>query len=256
MKRAKRKFTYAERYAVWHCNGEKCWWCKEPLRLWEVTVDHLIPESLLDNDSLRVAVLSEYGLPMDFNINSFGNWLPCHNHCNQSKSNRLPSFVPGNKAILDGLAERASRAERVAQSVTSNVTKDRVFKTLFAALEEQTLSLRDLDELLQAFVDNPAGAGVPPDVIILDSGYWIPRSEIIREGVCRCERSACVGSDKKVYCYFQKSLSPWVVASGLFWKCYDEPVRCPRCSGHHKRGHIGLADVCGQPYRNQEAQSD
>jgi len=256
MKRAKRKFSYAERYAVWYCNGQKCWWCKEPLRLVEVTIDHVLPESLLDDDISRETILTEYGLPKHFNINGYENWLPCHNHCNQSKSNRPPTFVPGNKAILDGLAARAARATSVANSVTANVAKDRVFKTFFAALEQRTLSLVDLDELLQAFAEDPARAGVPADVIILESGYWVPRDEIVREGTCRCERGHCVGRNEKVHCYFQKSLSPWVIATGLFWRCYDEIISCPRCSDQHKRGHIGREGVCGRPYRSQETQSD
>jgi len=199
MSRAKRRFSYAERYAVWYCNGQRCWWCKEPLRLAEVTIDHVLPESLLDNEGSLEAVLTEYGLPKNFNINAYENWLPCHNHCNQSKASRAPTFVPGNKAILDGLAERAAWTARIENSVTTNVAKDKVFKALFAALEQRTLSVRDLDELLQAFVDDPSAAGVPEDVIILDSGYWIPRNEIVREGTCRCERATCVGSPTKVY---------------------------------------------------------
>lgn len=256
MKRAKRRFSYAERYAVWYCNGQKCWWCKEPLRLAEATIDHVLPEALLDDAASREALRTVYGLPKHFNINGYENWLPCHNHCNQSKSNQPPTFVPGNKAILDGLADRAIRAPSVANSVTSNVAKDKVFKTVFAALERRTVSLRDLDDLLRAFVEDPAGAGVPADVIILDSGYWIPRDEIVREGTCCCERNQCVDQDEKVYCYFEKSLSAWVVNKGLFWMCYDEIIACPRCSGQHKRGHVGREGVCGRPYPNQDTQSD
>jgi hypothetical protein len=256
MKLRKRRFSYPERYAVWICNGQRCWWCGQPLRLVEATVDHVLPESLLDDEDKRQAVLTEYGLAQDFNINSYGNWLPCHNHCNQRKGNSSPAFVPGNKAILDSLRATAHEAERIARSVSSNVAKDKVFKTVFAALEQQTITVHDLDELLDAFVHDPAKAGVPHDVIILDSGYWIPRDQIVREGICRCERNTCVGRNDKVYCYFQASLSPWVVNSGLFWRCYDEIVTCPRCSGRHKRGHVGRQDICGRPYVNQEAQSD
>jgi hypothetical protein len=252
----KRRFSYAERYAVWNCNGQRCWWCGEPLRLVEATVDHVLPESLLEDDEKLGAILTEYGLAQDFNINGYENWLPCHNRCNQSKGNRSPAFVPGNKAILDALGANADAAERMARSVSSNVAKDRVFKSVFAGLERQTITLRDLHELLDAFVDDPAKAGVPDDMIILDSGYWIPRAQIVREGTCRCERNTCVGHDRKVYCYFQASLSSWVINTGLFWRCYDEIVTCPRCSGRHKRGHIGRKDICGRPYINQEAQCD
>jgi hypothetical protein len=253
---AKRRFSYVERYAIWSCNEKRCWWCKEPLRLPEVTVDHVLPESLLSNDDLRQRILADYGLPNDFNINGFENWLPCHNHCNQSKSNKAPSFVPGNKVILDALGRRALETQRIARAVSSNVAKDKVFKTIFAALELQTISMRDLDELLHAFVDDPDKAGVPDDVIILDSGYWIRREQIVRAGRCRCERDICVGQSEKVYCYFPSSLSPWVISTGLFWRCYDEVISCPRCSRPHKRGHVGRQALCGRPYLNQQAQCD
>lgn len=123
MKRHKRRFSYAERYAIWLCNEKRCWWCKLPLRLPEVTVDHVIPDSLQDNDAERENIFVEYGLSKNFSINSYENWLPCHNGCNQSKSTKPPAFVPGNKAILDGLKQRAYQTECTARSVLENVAK-------------------------------------------------------------------------------------------------------------------------------------
>ena len=219
-------------------------------------MDHVLPELLLDDDEKRQTVITEYGLPKDFNINGYGNWLPCHNRCNQSKGKKTPVFVPGNKAILDRLQTRVRKAQSMALLVSSNVAKDTVFKTIFAALEQQTISVRDLDELVGAFADDPAKAGVPEDFIILDSGYWVARDQIVREGICRCDRTTCVGRNDKVYCYFEASLSSWVVNTGLFWRCYDEIVSCPRCSEQHKRGHIGRQEICGRPYLNQESQRD
>ena len=134
--------------------------------------------------------------------------LPCHNHCNQTKGERSADFVPGIKAILDRLKAKARQVERVADSVALNVAKDKVFKAIFTGLEKRTITLIDLDQLLQAFVRDPAKAGVPDDVIILDSGHWVPRDSIVQEGTCRCERPACVGRKNKVYCYFEASLSP------------------------------------------------
>jgi len=256
MKTAKRRFTYEERYAVWKSNGQRCWLCKEPLRIFESTIDHVLPEVLLGDDAARASLLAEYGLPDTFKINGYENWLPCHNHCNQRKANRPPVFVPGHKWILDGLVGSADRAARIEESLISAREKDKVFAILFVALEKRKLSLVDLGELLHLFATDPTAAGVPEDVVILSSGYWVPRSEIVREGICRCERNTCVGHTEKVHCYFSSSLSPWVVGSGLFSRCYDEFIRCPRCSNQHKRGHVGREGACDRPYRCQELQSD
>lgn len=68
--------------------------------------------------------------------------------------------------------------------------------------------------------------------------------------------AACVDSAGKVYCYFPRDLSPWVITTGLYKKCYDEIVDCPRCAAQHKRGHIGRDGICGRPFRDQESQTD
>lgn len=253
---SKRRFSYAERYAVWLIHGPKCSWCTEPLELIHTTIDHQLPESLLYDDARRAAVFEEYGLPEDFNINGYENWLPMHNHCNLAKGSEVPEFVQGLKKTIDRLREKAQQVERVADSVTLNIAKDKVFSTLFAALEEQTITVLDLNQLLEAFVRDPKAGGVPDDVLILDNGLWVKCENIVTEGPCRCERPACIGRKNKVYCYFEVGLSTWVVKKGLYWRCYDEFITCPRCARLHKRGHIGSNDVCANPYSNQEAMSD
>ena len=252
----KRRFKYSERYAVWHCHGQRCWFCTEPLRLVDTTIDHFFPESLLVDDTRRIEVLGEYGLTDDFNINGFENWLPCHGHCNQAKGNKTFGFIPGNMLVLQQLIKLAPKVKKTALEVSSNVTKDKVFARVFAALERKTISTEDLKELFGRLVEEPASKVVPEEVILLDSGYWVFRNEVAREGECQCERNRCVDSTGKVYCYFRPDLSPWVITAGLYWKCYDEIVQCPRCSAQHKRGHIGKDGKCGKPYRDQDSQTD
>jgi hypothetical protein len=106
----------------------------------------------VDDDARRAAVFVEYGSPSDFDINGYENWLPCHNYCNQSKGGRTSELVPGIKAILDRLRAKAKEVERVADSVALNIAKDKVFRMIFAGLEEQTITVLDLDQLLEAFV--------------------------------------------------------------------------------------------------------
>jgi hypothetical protein len=92
--------------------------------------------------------------------------------------------------------------------------------------------------------------------IPLDDGSVVLPSEIAKEGLCTCERAACVDADDKVYCYFVKSLARWVINTGLYRKCYDERIRCPRCRKKHKRGHIGRKNACDRPYAHQVLQKD
>jgi CHAT domain len=92
--------------------------------------------------------------------------------------------------------------------------------------------------------------------IVLDSGQAYYRSEIKAQGLCKCQRKACVGHKEKVYCYFPIGLSRWVTTAGLYYRCYDQQILCPRCRKKHRRGHIGRLGYCLKPYKNQIRQSD
>ena len=252
----KRKFKYSERYAVWHCHDARCWFCNDPLRLVETTIDHFFPESLLGDDKRRKEVLAEYDLSDEFNINGFENWLPCHANCNQTKGNKILRPIPANLLVIEKLIKLAPKVEKTALEISANVSKDKIFGRIFTALEQHIISIEDLRELFGKLVEEPSSKNIPEEMILLDNGYWVFRDEIAREGVCQCERDKCVDSKEKIYCYFPPNLSAWVISKGLYWKCYDEIIQCPRCSERHKRGHIGKHGRCLKPYRNQVSQTD
>lgn len=144
MNRSKRRFSYSERYAVWRVHERRCWLCLEPLRLIETTIDHVVPEYLLNDQEKLRALLQDYGLPKGFNINGFENWLPCHNHCNQAKGKATFEFAPMTKIILDRLIRLAPEVQRWSESIRSNAAKDELIARIFVALEEETITPADL----------------------------------------------------------------------------------------------------------------
>lgn len=240
----KRKFTVPERFAVWSHHEKRCWHCLEPLPFRECTIDHVIPESLLDDlDALR-GVIEQYGLPNSFNVNGYENWLPCHIRCNQSKGAAVPAFVPGHKAILDGLIAAAPKVAASAKTEAQRPAGDKILAKVEIAVEAKRIDLDELKKVARA------------EMVKLDSGYWLAKEDIALESLCVCERNHCVGQNGKVTCLFSQTLSPWVIKTGLFWRCYDEIIECPRCKQMHKRGHIGASWVCGAPFRNQANQTD
>ncbi len=186
---------------MWHCHGQRCWLCTEPLRLVDATIDHFFPESLLVDNVRRIEVLGEYGLNDGFDINGFENWLPCHSRCNQAKGNKTFGFIPGNMLVLQKLTKLAPKVKRTALEVSSNITKDKVFGRVFAALERQIISTEELKDLFGKFVEEPAPKTTSEEVLLLEGGYWVFRNEVAREGECQCERNSCVDSPGKVYCY-------------------------------------------------------
>ena len=46
---AKHRFSTAERFGVWHAHKCVCCWCNRPIAFRDTTVDHIIPESYLNN---------------------------------------------------------------------------------------------------------------------------------------------------------------------------------------------------------------
>ncbi|WP_158792130.1 HNH endonuclease signature motif containing protein [Granulicella sp. L60] len=245
----KRTFSAAERYAVWWHHEKRCWLCEEPLRLESTTIDHFLPESLLKQPQKLATILVHWGLPEDFNINGFENWLPCHPHCNQNKGVKNLKLTPANVIVLEKLLRDAPAVRKTALKIGADAKKDKVIGLIRAALEKETIGLSDLQVLAPR---QPAQA----ELIRLDNGYWLHKDDIARECDCQCERESCLDYVGKVHCYFSGALSDWVIQAGLYWKCYDEVVTCPRCERSHKRGYIGRAQVCEQPYRDQTRHTD
>jgi len=256
----KYRFSHAERYAVWLNHEKRCWLCNEPLRLLETTIDHVVPECLLEDEESLQKIVDVYELPSAFEINGFENWLPCHNHCNQSKSSTTFSFVPGYKLILDRLIRDADKVARSADAITKHVIKDKLFAKIFVALEKETISLQDIKTLV-----GDLGGGVfrgddvkvdTSEFIKLDNGYWLHKEDVVAHGICTCERDTCVDHNSKVMCVWGSALSDWVARKRLYWKCYDEIIECPRCHERHKRGHVGSMGPCQIPFKDQVAQRD
>ncbi|MBP8745788.1 MAG: HNH endonuclease [Syntrophorhabdus sp.] len=50
------------------------------------------------------------------------------------------------------------------------------------------------------------------DAIPLDTGILLPESRIAAEGFCECGQKRCAGHRDRMYCYWDKELSPWVIA--------------------------------------------
>lgn len=253
----KRTFTPFERYAIWKWHEERCWLCSEPLRYRDTTIDHIFPEELLLDDNKRKKVLDMYNLSDEnFNINGFENWLPSHAICNQKKSTKVTEFIPGIAFILESLRLKAPKVKETVHKLMRNKKADKVFLSLLQELESGEITFDDLLNFVKPLGEKENIQFISNDLIILSGGYWVQRDSIAREGLCTCERNHCVDSNEKVYCYFPSTLSSWVIQTGLYHKCYDELINCPRCRKLHKRGHIGRVDICDLPYADQELQTD
>lgn len=256
----KYKFSAAQRYSVWLHHEKRCWFCSEPLSFVQVTVDHVVPETLLSEPLRLKKIINDYDLPKSFQINGYENWLPAHNHCNGAKSDKVFTMTPSYRPIFERLVQNAAKVKRTAEAIERNRSKAKVLTSLLAALEKNKISLTDVTDLLSAYASTDISiTGTPstPKVYLrLDNGYFIDRQSIAFEGPCECEQDTCTGRTEKVYCYWPSHLSTWVKRKHLFHRCFDEIIKCPRCAIDHRRGDVGRIDICAKPYTDQENQVD
>lgn len=252
----KRVFSESERFAVWQYHGQKCWRCKKPLEHFDFTIDHIIPESYLTQDREKMRTFADFELDEGFNIDGFENWLPCCFPCNRKKSNEPPIVCEANRHLLHKMFGKAADIKRVWESIEKSATRGKIFGKLAIAFEKKDITAKDLIESLRKI-----GVEIAPpetgEMIQLEKGHWIRKDDIAKIAPCTCERNFCVGCQEKITeCIFTRYDSEWVRTTGLFWRCYDEVIKCPRCRRKHKRGHIGSNRTCGKPYADQVNQTD
>jgi hypothetical protein len=115
----KHRFTAAERYAVFTAHGEKCYLCHKPITMRTMEVDHIVPETLLDDPPRRAAVLAALGRQSEFEINSFANWMPACGPCNNEKRDAVFEPTPIVQIQLQHAAEKAAEAQQLVDQVVS-----------------------------------------------------------------------------------------------------------------------------------------
>lgn len=127
----KYRFKPEQRLAIWRVYDKKCFYCKEPIGFQELTVDHVLPESLLDKPDELMALIKQYGLGDDFSINDYCNWVPAHNHCNREKGTTIYDASP---AMIKTLAIVRKKAD-LARAEEEKITREQRTGDLLGKLE-------------------------------------------------------------------------------------------------------------------------
>lgn len=113
------KFSPAERAAIYSTHGEKCYLCGTPINLKTMEVDHILPESLVGKPNELQAALNAFGLPSDFDINSFANWLPACRPCNGTKKDLVFKPISIIQVQLQHAIAKAPAAKELAAKTVS-----------------------------------------------------------------------------------------------------------------------------------------
>jgi hypothetical protein len=140
------KFKSTQRYAVYTTHGEKCYLCRRPIDLVSMEVDHVIPESLLGTEKLS-DVLQKLGLPKEFNLNSYANWMPACSQCNSMKSNTVFEPTPIFQIILQKAVAKEAKAIAFESETLSNIKITKSLNVLIRAHEAGKLNDKVIDNL-------------------------------------------------------------------------------------------------------------
>ena len=210
---AKQRFSHCDRQAFWEAYERRCAYCSEAIRLVDLVIDHVIPESLLDKPQELASVRAEYGLG-DLDLQSDLNFVPACSRCNAQKSDNL--YPSGRTMIILGTAkERASRVSLLRARLRQEPKTDKLLAGVGIAIETGTLTRSELQQLCDYHVghenngeDEPTGgydapSAVDPDILRIFgnasggllgwpteiSGHWIDRPELgklraLLEGEC------------------------------------------------------------------------
>ena len=93
------------RFALWQAWGMKCYWCDVPTAYLEVEIDHIVPKGLTQGDLQRV--LTDYGLPADFDLHDPKNLAPICDPCNGRGRKGSNSYARA-AVVLDHLRKAAN----------------------------------------------------------------------------------------------------------------------------------------------------
>ncbi|WP_339492913.1 HNH endonuclease [Pseudomonas sp. EA_15y_Pfl2_R67] len=139
------KFSPAERAAIYSTHGEKCYLCNEPLNLKTMEVDHVIPESLIEKPKELQTTLNAFGLPSNFDLNSFANWLPACRPCNGTKNDLVFEPTPIIQVRLQRAIAKAADAQALA---AETISKRKITNALIVLERARDDGMLD-DEVIQ-----------------------------------------------------------------------------------------------------------
>jgi hypothetical protein len=178
------QFSAAERHAIFTTHGNKCYLGSEPIDMASFHVDHVLPESLLDDPKELAGALVLLGLPADFDVNSFENWLPACPACNTKKQNSLWRPTPMTQLVLDRARNKAAIAATSAAKVVTTQRIGAALITLAKAYDDGVLTDASKETLRVLAADYALAQNLPADtteIVTLLPGYSVRLYKVLSD---------------------------------------------------------------------------
>ncbi|MDN3585661.1 HNH endonuclease signature motif containing protein [Pedobacter aquatilis] len=154
------------RTAIWNTYNNKCFYCHRELEYFDIQIDHIIPERFARDRAGLNNIIAEYGLPIDFDLNSPANLVPSHSRCNNRKSGQL--FEKGATLYyLQTHSQKLKAIEQEEEKLRTRKDKGQLLSRIKVALENHVIDLKELERItLEAKQHNFAS-----QVIKLEHGF-------------------------------------------------------------------------------------
>ncbi|MCS3445016.1 MULTISPECIES: hypothetical protein [Bradyrhizobium] len=154
------KFTAAQRFAVYTVHGAVCYLNGEPLYVKTMRIDHVLPRTLKDDPEQLATVLKDYGLPDDFDLDSFENWLPTCDPCNSAKYKDAFRPTPIILRYIDRARAKATETKALAERIVTNQAISKALNTIEMAFDQWQLDLADLRPLIELYEEHQRRAQI------------------------------------------------------------------------------------------------
>lgn len=205
------KFSAAEKFGVWNAHDGRCFWCEKPLEYPQTTVDHVIPESLKKDHAKLADVLEAFGLPNDFKVNDFPNWVPAHSNCNSKKGATVFRVSPAMVAALEYVLRRTPKAKATSERVQKDRKKGKILAQLEDAKTEGLVTKVDIENL---FSEQPPEPVARPIKLQLSSHWTVVRQEerdivYVTNGIVGGYTTTNPNPHHSYLCPFCNSPGPW-----------------------------------------------
>lgn len=148
----KYKFSTEQKCSIWKAYGKRCFYCTEPVLYSDLEIDHILPESLIDNPNELDTIKSDYGLDSDFSINSYYNWVPSHHTCNWRKAQII---LPKETVLfyLGIVKNKIGKIKEIEKRFIRDREKEDILISLGIQVEKGLLSMKEVISFLDRIAE-------------------------------------------------------------------------------------------------------
>jgi 5-methylcytosine-specific restriction endonuclease McrA len=134
------------RQAIWECHDCRCAYWGEPIKLDDMQIDHILPESLDRKPPEKIKVFAEYKLDEDFELNCLENYVSSSKKANREKGNVI---LPTATDLLLKKAKRLAPKIRVRiKQILKEIDLERSKSTIIHEFSGDHQKIENLYNLL------------------------------------------------------------------------------------------------------------